>query len=85
MIPRPRIRLPIWASLGLVGAAYLVRAWVWKGGDLSPELPSDGIALGALAVGVAIVAWVRHTNPDTEGDHCDGNDECGADQPRTRS
>jgi hypothetical protein len=59
MIPRPRIRLPIWAVLAIALAAYLVRAFVWKAGDLSPELPGDAIALCALVIGAVLVAWAR--------------------------
>jgi len=40
-------------------AAYLVRAFVWKAGDLSPELPGDIIALVALLIGAGLVAWAR--------------------------
>ena len=75
MIGRPRFRIPIWAALALVGAGYLARAWLWKNGDLSPELPSDGVAFVALVVGVSIVAWMRHSIKQ------DDEQEGGADGP----
>jgi len=77
MIRRPRFRLPIWSAVVLIGAGYLARAWLWKNGDLSPELPSDGVALAALVVGISIVAWMRHSARDDE------DRECGTDEPRT--
>ncbi len=59
MIPRPRFTLPIWAALAIAGAAYLARSYLWKAGDLRPELPQDAIALVAFVTGIAFVAWAR--------------------------
>lgn len=78
MIPRPRFRLPIWVALVLAGIAYLTRAWLWKAGDLAPELPSDAVVAVAFAIGVTVVAWARH-NASSET-----QDEGGADEPRPR-
>jgi hypothetical protein len=69
MIPRPRFTLPIWAALAIAGAAYLIRSYLWKAGDLRPEMPQDAIALVAFATGIAFVTWARSRNPgDGSGD-----------------
>ncbi len=60
MIPRPRIRLALWAALLLVAAAFVTRSVVMRGGDFSLDLPGDAIALTALVVAGALVAWARH-------------------------
>jgi len=59
MIPRPRLVLPIWSAFAIAGAAYLLRAYLWKAGDLRPEMPQDAIALAALVIAVAFVVWAR--------------------------
>ena len=60
MIPRPRIRLPLWAALLIVVAAYLIRSIVMRRGDFSLDLPGDAIALTTLVIAGAFVAWARH-------------------------
>ncbi len=43
MISRPRFRLPLWAALAIVMAAYALRSLLMRGGDFSPDLPGDAI------------------------------------------
>jgi len=68
MIPRPHIVLPIRFALAIAGAAYLARAYVWKAGDLSPEMPQDAIALAALGIVLVFVAWARARDSSDESD-----------------
>lgn len=58
MIPRPTVRLPLWAAFVLAFAAYVVRS-AMRGFDFAPDLPVDGIVFVALVVVVGLVAWVR--------------------------
>jgi len=64
MIPRPRLVLPIWSVLAIAGAAYLVRAYLWKAGDLRPEMPQDAVAFVAFVIGIAFVVWARSRSHD---------------------
>lgn len=68
MISRPRISLSITAALAIVAGAYLVRSLAIRGGDFSPDLPSDAIVAGALAVSLAIVWLVRRSPVAYPGD-----------------
>jgi uncharacterized membrane protein len=61
MIPRPSLRLPVWAAFAIVLAAYLVRAFVLRDGDLRPDLPSDAIVAVIVVGGIGAVAWLRHS------------------------
>lgn len=54
---RPRLRLPLWVIMAVAGAGYLVRAYLRRGGDMSPDLPSDAI-VGAALVFIVVTAWV---------------------------
>lgn len=67
MIPRPRIRLPIWAAVAIAAAAYVARSLVLRGGDFALDMPSDAVALTVFIVGVAAVAWLRTTQDDDGG------------------
>lgn len=60
MIPRPRFRLPLWAALAIVMAAYALRSLLIRGGDFSPDLPGDAIVATTLVLAVAFVAYSRH-------------------------
>lgn len=68
MIPRLRFTLPIWAALAIAGAAYLIRSYLWKNGDLRPEMPQDAVALIAFVTGIVFVAWARSRSRDDESD-----------------
>lgn len=56
---RPRIRLPLWAFLAIAATGYLARGYLWRGGDMSPDLPSDAVVLVALIVVVAATWTLR--------------------------
>lgn len=78
MIPRPRFRLPIWAALALVGAAYIARV-LMRGGDFLPDLPGDAVALVAIIVGLGAAWWLRRMgasdkSQDHPADERDGED-----------
>lgn len=82
MIPRPRIVLPLWAALTLVGVAYMIRAVTIRSGDFTPELPGDlivgGVLLAAvLLVGVARHGSTRHADCDSQTQHNDDGDAPG--------
>ena len=68
MLPRPRVRLPLWAALALPAAAYVVRS-VARGFDFAPDLPIDAIVLALLAVVVGAAAWIRRGNDRHEAEH----------------
>jgi len=59
VIPRPRVRLPVWVAIAVVCVAYLVRSLILRGGDFSLDVPSDIIALTVVVIGLALVAWAR--------------------------
>lgn len=44
----PRMRMPLWAAVGIPAAAYGVRGLIR--GSLLPDLPGDFIVFGALVV-----------------------------------
>lgn len=56
---RPRLKLPLWSVLGLALGTYALRSIVLRGGDFTPDMPSDAIAGVALVVVVGVVAWAR--------------------------
>lgn len=47
---RPRVRMPMWAAVAVVAAAYLVRS-AMRGFDFRPDLPIDAV-LGAVLIGL---------------------------------
>jgi hypothetical protein len=59
MLPRPRLRLPLWAAAAIVAAAYLIRS-ILRGMDFRLEWPADAVALGLFAAIVVMVAYVRN-------------------------
>jgi len=59
VIPRPRLRLPVWIAIVIVAVAYVLRSVVLRGGDFSPDLPGDALVFTALAVGLVLVALAR--------------------------
>jgi hypothetical protein len=58
VLPRPRVRIPLWSAVAIVAAAYLVRSFVR--GSLRLDLPLDAVVVVALIIVVGIVAFVRH-------------------------
>lgn len=59
MLPRPRIRLPLWAALVIPGTAYLVRSVALRAGDFTPQMPDDLIVAGIVLIAVAMVGLAR--------------------------
>ena len=58
MLPRTRLRAPLWTAFAVAAAVFVVRS-VARGFDFTPDLPMDAILLVILIVAVALVAWVR--------------------------
>lgn len=56
---RPRFRLPIWAAVALVIAAYIGRS-AMRGWDFTPDLPGDIIAYGLFLL-VLVAVWSART------------------------
>ncbi len=54
----PKIRLPLWAAVAILAAAYLVRS-VARGLDFRPDLPSDAVVLVLFLALVAAVYLSR--------------------------
>lgn len=81
MIPRPRFKIPIWAALAIVGAAYLLRSIFMRGGELTPDLPGDLVMAAVLAVGLALAGWLKHQarseTQDEAAEERDGEDQGG--------
>jgi hypothetical protein len=63
-----RFRLPIRAALTLVGAAYLARAFLNRGGDTSPDLPGDLVVAAVLLGAIALVVLARAKARDESSD-----------------
>lgn len=58
MLPRPRIRLPLWGAAAIVVAAYLIRS-VSRGFDFRPDVPADLVAIGLFVVVLVVAAVIR--------------------------
>ena len=64
---RPRVRMPAWAAVAVVAAAYLVRSAV-RGWDFRPDLPLDA-AIGGVLIGLVVLRtltadWARRDETD---------------------
>lgn len=73
---RPRIRMPLWAAPTIVGAAYVARSIVVRGGDFRLDLPDDAIVALALLLTVTLVGFARRTSSNESADeveekHCE--------------
>lgn len=53
----PRMRIPLWAAIGVPVAAYAVRSAVR--GSMAPDLPADAIVLGSLIAVLLLSALHR--------------------------
>jgi len=71
----PDVRIPTWAAVAVMAAAYIVRAVLMRGGDFRPDLPVDLVVGALLAVLLGLRAALRRSG----WDHGDGSD---ADAPR---
>lgn len=58
MLPRPRIRLPLWGAAAIVVAAYLIRS-VSRGFDFRPDVPADVVAIGLFVLVLVVAAVIR--------------------------
>jgi hypothetical protein len=69
----PEVRIPTWAAVAVVGAAYVIRAVFVRGGDFRPDLPTDLIVAALLAALLGLRAALRRSGwdrPDETGmDH----------------
>jgi hypothetical protein len=73
VLPRPRLKLPIWAAFGIVGAAFVVRSLVIRGGDFTVEA-SDIAVVALVSVAGALVWFARRQQAAEEGeDQPDGH------------
>ncbi|MDO8848556.1 MAG: hypothetical protein Q7W51_09250 [Coriobacteriia bacterium] len=71
----PRLRMPLWAAVVIPTAAYAVRSLVR--GSVSPDLPADALAFGALALVLGLAALYRastHDSRDELTEQVDGGD-----------
>ncbi len=75
MLPRPRVRIPLWAALAIPGAVYTVRALALRAGDFSPDLPGDAITGALLIAAVVLVGLARRAARDS-GRSSGGHTEC---------
>jgi hypothetical protein len=76
VLPRPRVGLPLWSAIAIVGAAYLVRSAAR--GSLAPDWPLDLVVLVMLVAVIAIVAFVRaqaRSGSDEWADESPGADD----------
>lgn len=63
---RPRLRLPIWAAVALVIAAYIGRS-AMRGWDFAPDLPGDIIVYGLFLL-VILAVWSARARAARESD-----------------
>ncbi len=66
MLPRLRVRIPLWAALTIPVAAYATRSLLLRGGDFSPDLPQDAIVGALVVAAVVLVGVARRTTRDDE-------------------
>ena len=71
MLPRPRIRIPLWLAVAIVVAIYVVRSAV-RGFDFRPDLPADAVIFVLFVIVLAVVAYVRRTYGDGRANGDDG-------------
>jgi len=63
----PNIRMPLWAAVAIPAAAYLVRS-VTRGFDFNPDLPSDVLVFGLLAI-LIIAVWAARRSRTMDQSH----------------
>jgi hypothetical protein len=63
----PDIRIPLWAAVAIVAAAYLIRS-IARGFDFSLDLPVDAVVLGGFVVLLVIVALARRATASDDSD-----------------
>ena len=60
----PDVRVPTWAAVAVVAAAYVVRAVLVRGGDFRPDLPVDLVVAVLLAALLGLRAVLRRSGWD---------------------
>lgn len=79
---RPAVKLPLWAAITIVIAAYLARSAL-RGFDFTPDMPLDAIIAAAMLFMVAVRRWSTRATPadeprdDGAGDIDHEDAECG--------
>ncbi len=63
---RPRLRIPIWAALAIVGAAYVGRSVFLRQGDFGLDV-RDVIVLAIALAAIGATAWFRSVRAKAEG------------------
>ncbi len=71
MIPRLRMKLPVWAALAIVGVAYVVRSVLMRSGDFTPDLPGDAVVGLLLLVALIITGAMRRGSSQQGTDQSD--------------
>jgi len=66
VIPRLRLRIPLWAALAIPSAAYLVRSLLIRHGDFHLD-SADILVVSLVVLAIGVVGWMRHS-PDDEAD-----------------
>ena len=60
----PDVRIPTWAAVAVVAAAYVVRAVLVRGDDFRPDLPVDLVVAALLALLLGLRAMLRRSGWD---------------------
>ena len=63
----PEVRIPTWAAVAVVAAAYVVRAVLMRGGDFRLDLPAD-LIVGVLLAMLLGVREILHRAGWDRGD-----------------
>ena len=63
----PNIRMPLWAAVAIPAAAYLVRS-ITRGFDFKPDLPSDVLVFGLLAI-LIVAVWAARRSRAANQNH----------------
>ncbi|MDO8915358.1 MAG: hypothetical protein Q7W16_04670 [Coriobacteriia bacterium] len=67
---RPRLKMPMWAAVAVVAAAYAARSAL-RGWDFRPDLPIDVVIATTLVALVVLRATIAQASPP------DGSEEQG--------
>ena len=70
---RPAVKLPLWAAITIVIAAYLARSAL-RGFDFTPDMPLDAIIAAAVIFMVAVRRWSAGGTPADESRDDDADD-----------
>jgi hypothetical protein len=81
---RPRLKMPMWAAVAVVAAAYVLRSFL-RGWDFRADMPIDAV-LGAALVVLLLLRWrlsaaTGTDEPDTHGGEQVHQHDDAPDQP----